>query len=850
MKLVHLCIGLVLGSTSLLFAAETGTTKSAKTQPAKTQSATTQLATTQPAKPEKLNAKGVEFFESKIRPVLTQRCYSCHSSQAKEVKGELLLDTRDALRKGGESGAAVVPGNVEESLLIQAIKHETYEMPPGDKLPDNVIADFEEWVRLGAPDPRVGKPANAKKVSLSESRSFWSFRKPVSSTVPAVRDSAWPKTDIDRFILAKLEVKQLHPVSDADRETLVRRMYFDLIGIPPTPEQIDAFIKDGSSDAYGQLIDRLLKSPQFGERWGRHWLDIARFGESSGKERNIPFPYAWRYRDYVIDSFNEDKSYDRFIREQVAGDLLQASSAGERNENLIGTGFLAIGTKSLNERNREQYLMDQADEQIDVATRVVLGMTVACARCHDHKFDPISQSDYYAVAGIFRSTEVLAGVQAGNNKSGYQGRFGSMESGEAKPKHTPEQLAEIEKLQTELKEVRGRRHALSSINPAKLKGKGAKKAGEAVERLDNRIAKLEGQIKQLKNQAPTGGDPVMAVRDAASPANSRINIRGEVKDLGAEVPRGVPVVLAFDRTAKFDTEHSGRTQLASWLVSRENPLTARVMANRIWAHLFGRGIVESVDNFGALGDEPTHPELLDYLAIRFMDQGWSVKKMIKEIMLSRAYQMASVHQDAAYAADPDNHLVWRMNRRRLEAETIRDSILAVSGQLQLERPKGSLVEDNGATEIGRKRGAVTPDYTSFMHRSVYLPYVRGRMPDMLAVFDAADPSLIVGQREVTTVATQALFMMNSSLVIQQATQTAKRVLSEAATNDEDRMLHAFRLILGRGPTSEQRERSLAYLRQMEKLAGDSTSSVDEKRIAAWSSVCQTLIASGEFRYVY
>jgi hypothetical protein len=342
----------------------------------------------------------------------------------------------------------------------------------------------------------------------------------------------------------------------------------------------------------------------------------------------------------------------------------------------------------------------------------------------------------------------------------------------------------------------------------------------------------------------------MAVRDSAKPANSRINIRGEVKDLGAEVARGVPVVLAFDRTAKFDTEHSGRSQLASWLVSRENPLTARVMVNRIWAHLIGRGIVESVDNFGALGDEPTHPELLDHLAIRFMSQGWSVKKMIKEIMMSRTYQMSTAHQEAGYSADPDNRLLWRMNRRRLEAESIRDSILAVSGKLNLERPKGSLVEDNGAVEIGRKRGAVTQDYSTFMHRSIYLPIVRSRVPEVLSVFDVADPSLIVGQREVTTVATQALFMMNNPLVIQQSTETAKRVLKEAAANDDERLRYAYRLILGRSPTSEQRERSMSYLKQIEKLVAENNSSAEEKKVAMWSSLCQTLIASGEFRYVY
>ena len=829
---VLLCTALVVCSGNLW---------SAETEPAQT------------PKPEKLTAKGVEFFESKIRPVLMQRCYSCHSSQAKEVKGGLLLDTREGVRKGGEGGSAVIPGDIEESLLLQAIKHETYEMPPGDKLPDNVISDFEEWVRMGAPDPRVGKAAGGKKLSLADARSFWAFRKPTSVAPPAVKDTGWPKSHIDRFILAKLESKELHPVKDADRETLVRRAYFDLTGIPPSPEQIDAFLKDTSADAFSKLIDQLLDSPQFGERWGRHWLDIARFGESSGKERNVPYPYAWRYRDYVIASFNKDKPYDRFLREQVAGDLLQSSTPIERNENLIATGFLAIGTKSLNERNREQFFMDQADEQIDVTTRVALGMTVSCARCHDHKFDPISQSDYYAVAGIFRSTEVLSGVQAGNNKTGYEGRYSSMESSDTKPKHTPEQVAEIERLTTELKEVRARRQALSNLKPgnakAKAKGKGAKKLEVAAERIDKRIEALEQQLKEAKGQVATTGEPVMAVRDSTNPANCRINIRGEVKDLGDEVPRGIPVVLAFDRNAKFDTEHSGRTQFATWLVSRENPLTARVMVNRIWAHLFGRGIVESVDNFGTLGDEPTHPELLDHLAVRFMSVNWSIKKTIKEIMLSRAYQMSSEHQEPGYAADPDNRLLWRMNRRRLEAEAIRDSILAVAGKLNLYAPEGSLVKDNGATEIGRRRGGEMPDFSSFNHRSIYLPFVRGKVPDMLSVFDAADPSLVVGQRDVTTVATQALFMMNSPLVIEQSTEAAKRVLFAAAQNDDDRIQYAFRLILGHGPSSEQRQHSLAYLKELEKLAGD-VASAEARRLTAWSSLCQTLIASAEFRYVY
>jgi hypothetical protein len=836
-KAIHTCLFALLIS----FAAHTSAAESAT--PAK-------------EKEVKLTAKGVEFFESKIRPVLTQRCYSCHSNQAKEVKGGLLLDTRDALRKGGESGAAVVPGDVGESLLIQAIKHETYEMPPGDKLADNIIADFEEWVRMGAPDPRTNKTGSPKKVSLADARSFWSFKKPVRSTAPAVKNAAWPRSEIDSFVLAKLEASGLQPVADADRVTLIRRLYFDLTGLPPTPSEIDAFVSDRSSEAVSLVVDRLLESPQFGERWGRHWLDVARYGESTGKERNVAFPYAWRYRDYVIDAFNKDKPYDRFVREQISGDLLHTTSVAERNESLVATGFLAIGTKSLNERNREQYLMDVADEQIDVATRAVLGMTVACARCHDHKFDPIAQTDYYAVAGIFRSTEVLAGVRPGNNKTGYDGDFASMASGEAKPKRTPEQNAEIEKIADELKEARAFQARLKSVKEqaggkgAKAKGKGPsiEKLKKAGQRIEQRISQLESQLEQAKETPAGGGIPVMAVQDSKNPANCKVNIRGEVKDLGPEVQRGIPVVLAFDRSSKFNTDNSGRTQLASWLVSRDNPLTARVMSNRIWAHLFGRGIVESVDNFGTLGDEPTHPELLDYLAVRFMENGWSVKTLIKEIVLSRTYQLSADHNEANYAIDPDNKMVWRMNRRRLEAEPIRDAILAISGKLDLKRPEGSLIQ-NAAVEIGRGKRP-EPNLANFLHRSVYLPYVRSRMPEFLTLFDAADPSLIVGQRDVTTVAPQALFMMNSPLVMEHATLAAKRILDQPSKSDDDRIDYAYRLIVGHYPTVEQRRRSLEYLANVQKLASESESSAESAKEAALASLCQTLIASAEFRYVY
>jgi mono/diheme cytochrome c family protein len=801
-----------------------------------------------PARAEtKLTTKGVQFFESKIRPVLVARCYQCHSANSKEVKGGLLLDSREGIAKGGESGPAVVPGNLEESLLLQAIKHETYEMPPGDKLSDNVIADFEKWVEMGAPDPRSKSDAN-KKPTLAEARKFWAFQ-PVKKQKPPQIDSSWPRSDIDRFVLEKMNERQLAPVADADRYTLLRRLSFDLTGLPPTPAEIEQFLADPSPHAVETVVDRLLASTQFGERWGRHWLDAARYGESAGKERNIPYPYAWRYRDYVIDSFNNDKPYNRFLTEQIAGDLLPAASNADHNTHLIATGFLAIGTKGLNERKKAQYLADVADDQIDVVSRAVLGVTVACARCHDHKFDPFTQSDYYALAGIFRSTEVLDGVEPGNNKRGYQGEYAYLLADHQPATVKPS--AEEEKKIEELKKERGEVQQRLLVGQARLKAKAVKEpeaVKKLIERGKRRIEAIDDEIAAVLHKPATSNQPVMAIRDVKNPHDFAINLRGEVDKLGPVVPRGIPVVLALGRPPKFDTQQSGRLQLAGWITSKENPLTARVMVNRIWSHLIGRGLVESLDNFGALGDEPTHPELLDYLAHRFVERNWSVKKLIREIVLSRTYQLSSEHHAGNYAIDADNRYLWRMSRRRLEAEAIRDSLLAASGKLDVKRPEGSPVMKMAGGEMVRGRMARSP--TESNHRSVYLPLIRSAVPESLSVFDAADPSLSIGQREVTTVATQALFIMNSPLVIQNSQALARRLFSDGSMDDRHRLDLLFLVTLSRLPDDAERTKSENYLRDYQSLLAGKVASPDERRSAAWSSLAQSLFATGEFRYVY
>jgi cytochrome c553 len=809
----------------------------------------------------KLTAKGVEFFESKIRPVLVQHCYKCHAGSLKEPKGGLVLDSREGLAKGGESGAVIVPGEPKESLLVQALKFETYEMPPGNQLPDNVIADFEKWIEMGAPDPR--SKSDAKKPSLVDARKFWSFQPLKKTAPPSIQNEAWPRTTIDRYLLAEMETKQLQVVPDADKYTLIRRASYDLTGLPPTPEQIQAFLNDPSPNAFEKVIDRLLASPQYGERWGRHWLDVARYGESTGKERNVPFQYAWRYRDYVIASFNADKPQDEFIREQIAGDLLPAKTAAERNEHLVATGFLALGTKSLNERKPEQFRADVADEQIDVTFRAVLGMTLACARCHDHKFDPFNQADYYTVAGVFRSTEVFCGVSPGNNMRGYEGKFAYLapEKTTANQKPSAEDLKKIQELRSELLELHDKLAKGQALLSGGLEMKNGKKPdkkdlSERAEKLRTQLSKgreraeeIVGQIKRLENKEPEGNQPVIAVRDAFVPRNAHIHIRGEVDQIGAEVPRGIPLVLAVGRPQKFETDQSGRLQLAMWLTSKDNALAARVMVNRIWSHLFGRGIVESIDNFGSLGDEPTHPALLDHLASRMIALDWSQKKFIKEIMLSRAYQLSSVHNEHNFGIDPDNRYVWRMPRRRLEAEAIRDGMLAMSGKLQLDPPHGSQVSKLPASEIGRGRSFFLFNDNGTL-RSVYLPMVRSMVPDTLAVFDMADPSLPVAQREVTTVPTQALYMMNNEFVLRCSEAIAQRLLAEVPSDDNYRVEHLYLTCLNRPPTASERNHTQQYLQQFEGAVGFKISDEKARREAIWTSLAQTLLATGEFRYIY
>ena len=743
------------------------------------------------------NPGAVMHFESKVRPLLSSRCFSCHSKTT--AMGGLDLTNRETALKGGRRGSALSIGNPAESLLVKAVKGQGgLKMPPGSRLSTQEIAALSDWVRDGAGwgVAVADRPASAP----------WALRPPAEPQLPAVRSASWVKNPVDRFVLTRLELAGIRPNPQADRRTLIRRVTFDLTGLPPTPEEVDSFLGDTAPGAWDRLVDRLLASPAYGERWGRHWLDVVRYSDSNGFDWNEVFGNAWRYRDYVIQSFNEDKPYDRFLVEQLAGDLLPAANEAERSRNLIATGVLVMGPKLLAQQDRKQLALDVADEQIDVTTRGFLGLTASCARCHDHKFDPIPTRDYYALAGIFKSTATLAGTLPRNNRVMYW-----ME----RPLSPPTVVEAWKAHESEMKKVEA----------------AMKKAKTPDEK-----SRLTDRMKTLTEKAPTPPAIAMAVQDSTV-VDMRVHIRGSHKNQGDVVPRGVLAALNTP-VEPIPVDQSGRLQLARWIANSRNPLTARVMANRIWLHHFGQGIVPTPDNFGNLGEKPTHPELLDWLALRFVEGGWSIKRLHKLILSSATYQMSSDPDPRSVAKDPENTLYWRANRRRLEAEAIRDAILVASGELDRAGRGGTLVDKT----VGFPGKEYQDAYLN-SRRSVYLPVIRGGLFDMFQVFDFADPHVVNGKRSTTTVAPQALLMMNSPVIRTQAGKMAE-VLGKVAPDDATRVAAAYERILNRAPSASEVSDALRYLDDYARSAGDSP----EKR-AAWISFSRALFSSTEFRYV-
>jgi mono/diheme cytochrome c family protein len=786
------------------------------------------LLTPQAAWAAQADPAGIEFFEKNIRPVFADNCYQCHSSGAEKLRGGLKLDTPADILKGGEDGLVITPGDPDHSTLIDAVKRSDPDtaMPPKKALSDKAVADLVTWVKMGAPMPAQtvaapGQLPGAISSPIAEyprwRATLWSWQPIANPPVPSAPYEQWASGPIDHFILAKLEEKDLQPSPPADKLTLIRRITFDLIGLPPTPKEIEDFVRDSSPDAYAKVVDRLLASPHFGERWGRHWLDVARYGESTGMTRNLPYYYAWEYRDYVIHAFNEDKPYNRFITEQLAGDLLPANSPAEHDQNEIATGFLAMGPKDFNEKDPQQFLMNNVDEQIDVTGRALMATTIGCARCHDHKFDPIPTTEYYGLAGIFRSTISLTGLQRFRAKnidffnpnnlvklSDYHGSFGTASADADDPPRMPRRTP-------------------------------AQKAAGAGYILGPNMLK----------PVPTSG-VAMGVMDSPNPGNTVVLIRGELDNRGPFVNRGFLSIPAITDPPTIDPRHSGRLELAEWITRTDNPLTARVIVNRIWLHLFGQGIVRTPDNFGASGDTPTHPELLDYLATQFVKQdNWSVKKMIRTIVLSSVYQQASTFDKAKYAIDPDDRLLWRQSQRRLEAEPLRDAMYYAAGDLNPAPMAGSQIMTLIPAQIFRiaRRGDLELGQFS-TYRSVYLPIYREAVPEVLDTFDGADPNYVSGQRDVTTVAPQALFMLNSPVVQDQAGRMAARLEVESHSMTAQIDL-AYRLTLGRPANSFERSRAEAFITGFAR--GDSNSM--HRLHDGLAAFCQALFASAEFRYL-
>jgi hypothetical protein len=789
-------------------------------------------------------AKGAEspdFFETKVRPVLVDHCYKCHSAEAeagKKLKAGLFLDTREGLLKGGEGGPVLVPGEPDKSRLIEAVRYHNpdLQMPPkGPRLTDEQVADLAAWVKAGAQDPRTRSATQpAAAVDMGVASRHWSFQPPKQHAASDVRRADWPKSAIDHFILAKLEDNRLAPAPPADKRTLIRRATFDLTGLPPTPQEVRAFLDDDSPDAFGKVVDRLLASRAYGERWGRHWLDVVRYADTAGDGADYPVREAYKYRNYVIDSFNRDKPYDQFLREQIAGDVLAAEGPPEKYaERVIATGYLAVAKRFGYRADSTGFRHLDLADAIEVVGKSVLGLSVGCARCHDHKYDPVSMADYYALYGILDSSTFT-----------FPGGEEQQRPADLVPLAPPAEREEAEKqwraavaeLDAKAKAAEAERTRLKS-EPASSSA-----APEAVAAAEKEARNLKRQRDELAATPPY--EVAYGVIEG-KPADAKIQLRGEPNRRGPVVRRGFLKVLGGQQLPE-GRKGSGRLELAGWLAEPKNPLTARVMVNRIWQHHFGRGIVATPSDFGARGSPPTHPELLDVLALRFVEKGWSIKAMHREILLSAAYQMSCEDQPAGLNLDPENKLLWKFSRRRLEAEAVRDAMLAVSGNL--DRSMGG---EHPFPPVSKWGFTIhNPFYAVYEtnRRSVYLMVQRQKKHPFLSLFDGADPNVSTDERVTTVTPAQALYLMNDPFVHEQSAGLAKRLLAEAE-DDAGRVRLAHELATGREPRQEDVARALEFLKQYREKLGALDKPPEERELAAWAAYGRVLLTSNAFLYV-
>ena len=877
------------------------------------------------------NPGEMEFFEKKIRPVLAEKCYQCHSAKENAMAG-LQLDSKAGILKGGSRGPAIAPGEPEKSLLIKAIsfRDSDLKMPPTGKLSDEQIADLIAWIKMGAPDPRTQEPSQAAKtkekgIDFEQGRKFWSFQPIKDSSPPSVKQKDWPTSPIDYFILDKLEEKGLSPVAPADKRTLIRRASFDLIGLPPSPEEVDAFVGDSSRDAFANVVDRLLASPHYGERWGRYWLDVARYSDDKLNSVMMePYPHAYRYRDWVIRAFYEDMPYDQFVKAQIAGDLLQ----GANREYVGGLGFFALSPQF-------------QDDRIDATTRGFLALSVACAQCHDHKFDPIPTEDYYALLGVFNSTKIdeyplspkeeveeyqsqkkkvdteefalkeflqtqsrqLVDILAQRTSSYIVAAWRVLGPPKGDPKEVAQQVSldqetlerwvkylgnsprehplldawdhflqrgasepEVRRLANEIQELlvsvirekkeideknkirlgetdtfenrvdtetlsleRNRYFFWRDLASAKeevimrdfeggILSYGYKKINRFLEGVwKDHLNAMQAKIKAFKDQLPPKYPFLHVISDVPEPKNEHVHIRGNKDNLGDEVPRHFLTILSDGEPVPF-IKGTGRLELAEAIADPKNPLTPRVIVNRIWLRHFGRGIVRTPSDFGQMGDRPSHPQLIDYLASRLIENNWSIKAMHREIMLSATYGLSTQYSEKNFTTDPDNVLFWRGNRRRLDAEALRDSLLYVAGNLDVTR--------------GGEPGLLTEEKNR--RRTVYGYVSRRKLDTMLGLFDFPNPNSTSPQRIGTNTALQGLFFLNSELVMRQSKELAARLEKEVSGDNRARIRRAYRLLFGREPTTDEIRVGRKFLR------------ADP---AEWPRFCQVLLVSNEFLYV-
>jgi hypothetical protein len=763
-----------------------------------------------PEAPPSLTPEQEQFFESKVRPLLTKNCYSCHTRAA---TSGLRVDSRAAILTGGSRGPAAVPGNPDASLMITAVRFKTkLQMPPTGILKPEEVAVLEQWVKEGLPWPAPTATTGITKVT-EEKKNFWSFRPPVKPDVPKV-DTAWAVNDIDRFIAAKHREKNLKPVADADKRTLIRRLSLDLTGLPPTPDEVQAFLDDKSADAYPKLVEKTLGSRAYGERWGRKWLDVVRYGDTSGGDGDFPIPQATKYRDYVIQSFIDDKPYDRFIREQIAGDLLPYQTEPEHWNNIVATGYLA-GTV----RGEGKY--GYVSDAVDNLGSAFLGLTVGCARCHDHKFDPLPTADYYSLYGILYSTN-YAEPGAGNAR--YQRFFTYRDPATA-------EREDYKTFQSQLKPIA---EAIFAVR--RLPGT-----------YDDLVPQLEARRMHLYEHFPKLGESAYAVMEG-EPQNVKIQHYGDPKDLGPEVPRGFLQVLGGGPLPE-GTKGSGRVELAEWLVSRNNPLTARVMVNRIWQSHFGVGLVPTANDFGTRGTPPVNQELLDYLATKFIESGWSVKAMHREILLSHAYRLSAADSGANAAIDPENSFVWRHSRVRMDAEQIRDSLLATSGLLD-PTPGGEHAFPPFHEWNWEDQNQFAPVMTDYENnkRSVYMMVPRSTRLQYFNLFDGPNTNVSTEQRSASITPLQALYFMNAPFPKQAATNLAAKLAGDKAA-ERSNLEKAFQTIYSRPPAADEIERSRRLLRTLEDLYTAKGVQQGSPQSNAWSDLLQAMYASNEFMFI-